>query len=85
MVGILDLRSLGYYKIGQSFLKQNLSNYYHFESADVWCEKFNKFVNTLKKEKEESKEQYPWLDKNGKKKYMTEKYWTCTLTWTAHV
>ena len=67
MIGILDLRSLGYYKIRQGVLQQNLSKYYHFESDDVLCEQFNKFVNTLKKEKEESKEKYPWLDKNDKK------------------
>ena len=35
MIGILDLRSLGYYKIKQGLLQQNLSKHYHFESADV--------------------------------------------------
>ena len=60
MIDILDLRFLGYYKIRQGVLQQNLSKYYHFESAGVWCEQFNKFVNSLKKEKEESKEKYPW-------------------------
>ena len=34
MLGILDLRSLGYYKIKQDVLQQNLSKYYHFESAE---------------------------------------------------
>ena len=63
MIGILDLRSLGYYKISQGVLQQRLSKYYHFEPADALCEQFNKFVNTLKKEKEESKEKYPCLDK----------------------
>ena len=33
MVGIVDLRSLGYYKVKQGVLQQNLSNLYHFESA----------------------------------------------------
>ena len=32
-------------------MQQNISKYYRFELADVWCEQFNKFVNTLKKEK----------------------------------
>ena len=59
IIGILDLISVGYYKIWQGVLQQNLSNYYNFESADVWCEQFNKFVNMLEKEKEESKEKYP--------------------------
>ena len=59
MIGILDLRSLGYYKIKQGVLQQNLSKYYHFESADIICDHYNKFVNALEKEKEEIKENYP--------------------------
>ena len=30
MLGILDLRSLGYYKVKQGVLQQNLSKCYHF-------------------------------------------------------
>ena len=48
MPGILDLRSVGYCKVRQGVLQQNLSKYYRFESADVLCQKLNKFVNTLK-------------------------------------
>ena len=33
-LGILDLRSLGYYKIKQGVLQQNLSKYYEFELAE---------------------------------------------------
>ena len=33
MLGIVDLRSLGYYKIKQGILQQNLSKYYRFERA----------------------------------------------------
>ena len=51
MLGILDLRSVGYYKIKHGILQQNLSKYYRFESADILCEQFNKFINTLEKEK----------------------------------
>ena len=51
MIGILDLRSLGYYKIRQGVLQQNLSKCYHFESADRLCEEFNTLVNELKKDK----------------------------------
>ena len=50
MLGIVDLRSLGYYKIMQGILQQNISEYYRFERADTLCEYFNKFINTLKKE-----------------------------------
>ena len=64
MLGIVDLRSLGYYKIKQAILQQNLSKYYKFERADTLCEHFNKFINTLTKEREqkELKESYPWLN-----------------------
>ena len=31
VLGILDLRSLGYYKIKQGVLQQNLSRFYEFE------------------------------------------------------
>ena len=52
-LGILDLRSLGYYKIKQGVLQQNLSKYYHFESVDKLCEEFNTRVNERKKEEKE--------------------------------
>ena len=64
MIGILYLTSLGYYKIKQGMLQQNISEHYHFESAESVCNQFNRFVNLLKKEEEGSKENYLWLDKN---------------------
>ena len=76
MLGILDLSSLGYYKIKQGILKQNSSKYYRFKKANTICEHFNKFINTLKKEKEQgdgSKENYPWLDPTDGRKYMTDR------------
>ena len=45
MLGILDLRSLGYYKIKQVVLQQNLSKCYHFESAEKLCQEFNTLVS----------------------------------------
>ena len=75
MLGILDLRSLGYYKIKQGVLQQNLSKCNHFESAEKLCEEFNTLVNKLKKdEKVSEKDKYPWLDDSGKRKHMTKKY-----------
>ena len=53
MLGTLDLKSLGYYKIKQGILQQNLSTYYRFELTDILCEQFNKFINMLKKERKE--------------------------------
>ena len=73
MIGIVDLRSLGYNKITQGILQQKLSKYYKFGRAETLCEYFNKFVNTLKKEGEQKEpgENYLWLDSNDERRYMT--------------
>ena len=75
MLVILDLRSLGYYKIKQGILKHNFSKYYKFERADTLCKHFNKFINTLKKERQqkELKENYLWLDPSDERKHMADK------------
>ena len=74
MLGILDLRSLGYYKIKQGVLQQNLSKCYNFESAERICEEFNSIINERKREEEEiEKDRYPWLDENDERKYMTDR------------
>ena len=73
MMGILDLRSLGYYKIKQDVLHQNLSKHYHLESVDTMFKQFNRFVNLLKKEEGNTEENYLWLDKNDERKYMTDR------------
>ena len=76
MLGILDLRSLGYYKIKQGKLQQNLSKYYKFErERRNLCEHFNKFINTMKRDREqkELRGNYPWLDPCDERKYMTDK------------
>ena len=53
MIGIVDLRSLAYYKIKQGILQQNLGRYYKFERAEKLCNYFNKFVNALNREREQ--------------------------------
>ena len=76
MVGIVYLRSLGYYKVKQGMLQQNLSKQYHFESANTVCDQFNRLTNTLKKEDEEKKkgnDKYPWLDDSDERKHMTDR------------
>ena len=75
MIGIIDLRSLGYYKIKQGILQQNLSKYYRFEKAEKNCEYFNKFVNTQKKEREQRllEDKYPWLDPDDDQRHMTDR------------
>ena len=75
MIGIVDMRSLGYYKIKQGILQQNLSRYYRFEEATKLCAYFNKFVDTLKKEREQTTltDKYPWLDAGYERKNMTDR------------
>ena len=55
MIGIVDLRLLGYYKIKQGILQQNLSKYYRFERTETLCEYFNKFLNITEKKRENLK------------------------------
>ena len=78
MISVLDLRSLGYYKVKQGILQKILSPYSRFESTGTICEQFNKFINALRKErkkerKEETKEQYSWLDPSDERKHMSDK------------
>ena len=77
VVGIVDLRSLGYYKIKQRVLQQNLSHCYHLESAESVCDQYNRLINTLRKEKQEAivcgKDKYPQLDDSNERKHMTDK------------
>ena len=72
---ILDIRSFGYYKIKQGILQQNLSRYYRFEEAKKLCEYFNKFVDTLRKEREQTTliDKYPWLDPEDERRNMTDR------------
>ena len=75
MIGIIDIRSLGYYEIKQGTLQQNLSKYYRFEEASKLCEYFNKFVETLKKDREQvtSVDKYPWLDPEDERRNMMDR------------
>ena len=74
MIGIVDIRSLGYYKIKQGILQQNLNKYYRFEEAEKLCEYFNRFVDTLKKEREQTPtDKYPWLDPENERRNMTDR------------
>ena len=74
MLGVIDLRSLGYYKIKQGVLQQNLSHIYHFEPAHKVCDQFNRLINILRKEERiEGTERYPWLDNSNDKKCMSDR------------
>ena len=75
MLGNIDLRSLGYYKIKQGVLQQNVSCMYHFESINTVCDQFNRLINTLRQEEEKTNgtDKYPWLDDSDERKYMTDR------------
>ena len=72
---MIGIRSLGYYKIKQGILQQNLSRYYRFGETKKLCEYFNKFVDTLKKDREQttSVDKYPWLDPEDERRNMTDR------------
>ena len=73
MIGVVDLRSLGFYKIKQEVLQEHLGKHYHFELADDICNQYNRFVNLMRKKEENSEGKFPWLEDTDKRKYMTDR------------
>ena len=73
MMGIVDLRSLGFYKIKEEVLQEHLSRHYHFELADDVCDQYNRLVNLMRKEEENSEGKFLWLDDTDERKYMTDR------------
>ena len=43
LMGILDLRLLGFYRIKQEVLQKHFSRHYHFKLADNVCDQYNRF------------------------------------------
>ena len=73
MIRIVDIRSLGYYKIKQGILQQTLSKHYRFEEAGKLCKYFNKFVDMLKdREQTTSVDKYPRLSSDNERRNMTD-------------
>ena len=70
MIGFVDLRSFGFYKIKQEVLQEHLSKHFHFELADDICNQYNRFVNLMRKEEENC----PWLEDTDERKYITERF-----------
>ena len=62
MIGVIDFRSLGFYKIKQEVLQEHLGKHYHFELVDDVCDQYNRFVNLMRKEEENSEGKYPWVE-----------------------
>ena len=72
VMGVVDLRSLGFYKIKQEVLQEHLSRHYHFELADDVCDQYNRLVNLMRKEEENSEGKFPWLEDTDERKHMTD-------------
>ena len=68
MIGVVDLRSLGFYKIKQEVLQKHLGRHYHFELADDVCNQYNRFVNLIKREEENSERKIPMVRGHLQKK-----------------
>ena len=73
LIGIVDLRSLGFYKIKQEVLQEHLGRHYNFEIADGVYNQYNRFVNLMRKEEENSEEKFPWLEDTNERKYLIDR------------
>ena len=73
MMGIIDLRLLGFYKIKQEVLQEHLGRHYHFKLADDICDQYNRFVNVMRKEEEDSEGKFPWLEDTDERIYMMDR------------
>ena len=73
MMGIVNLRSLGFYKIKQEVLQEHLGRHYHFKLADDVCHQCNRFINLMRKEEEKSEGKFPLLEDTDERKYMTDR------------
>ena len=73
MIGVVARRSLGFYKIKQEVLQEHLGRHYHFELVDDICNQYNRFVNLMRKEEENSEGKFPWLEDTNERKYMTDR------------
>ena len=73
MIGVVDLRSLGFYKIKQEVLQEHLGRHYHFELVNNVCNQYIRFVNLMRKEEENSEGKFPWLEDTDERKYMMDR------------
>ena len=73
MMGVVDLRSLGFYKIKQEVLHKHLGRHDHFKLADYICNQYNRLVNLMRKEEENSKGKFPWLEDTDGRKHMMDR------------
>ena len=74
-LAMVDLRSIGYYKLKQSIICSHFKNYYEFKPLQMLCEEFHKLTNTLKRVEQQSTGLNPWLAKVDERRNLTERYW----------
>ena len=73
LMRIIDLASLRFYKIKQEVLQEHLSRHYHFKLTDDICHQYNRFINLMRKEEENSEGKFPWLEETDVRKYMMDR------------
>ena len=78
LLGIVDLRSLGYYEMSAITLQQHLSSSYSFIKPKEYAEAHNKIVESwdhLYKMQQSAKtirDPYPWLDQQDPRRHMSD-------------
>ena len=73
MMGIVDLRSLGFYKRKQEVLQEHLGRHYHFKLADDVCDQYNQLITLMRKEEENSEGKFPWWEDTDERKHMMDR------------
>ena len=68
-IGVVEERSIEYYKIKQGIFTENLSTYYEFWSTESLCKEFNKFMNTFQKEVQECTDPNPWSANDDERRH----------------
>ena len=54
-------------------IQEHLGKHYHFKLANDICNHYNRFVNLMRKEEENSEGKYPWLEDTDERKYMMDR------------
>jgi hypothetical protein len=73
-IGIVDIRSLGYYKIEMQTLENKLNSKYHFDNLFHLCDQVNKLVDDINyKYKPVINDPYPWLEQDDWRRFKTDK------------
>ena len=83
-IGIIDLRSLGYFNVSHITLSFNLAAEFDFMQLQEVCDNYNKLIDYINKKNQETYDKcsndetmktipYPWLPLDDPRKQMTDK------------